>query len=134
MFRLFDSVILNECLKISEEITALPGIPGTIVEILGNGEAYMVEMFGNRIVCDETGNMTNADADTPQSFRETIGVETVFPHQIQRIAESEQVRLKLLKIMDDLSEHHLEEVIDFAEFLYHKQHQAADIVYQQFHG
>jgi hypothetical protein len=68
MFRLFDSVILNEY----------------------------------RIVCDETGNIT--DADTWLSFRETIGVETVFPHQIQRIAESEQVRLRLLKIMDDLNQ------------------------------
>ncbi len=85
MFRLFDSVILRESLKISEEITALSGTPGTIVEILGNGEAYMVELFGNRTVCDTKGNLTKADADTPESFRETIGVETVFPHQIQNV-------------------------------------------------
>jgi len=133
MFRLFDSVILNESLKISEEVTALPGTPGTIVEILGNGEAYMIELFGNRIACDDNGNLIKADADTPLSFRETIGVETVFPHQIQRIAKTEQVRLRLMNIIDDLSEHHLEEIRDFAEFLYHKQHQSADIGYQHFH-
>jgi hypothetical protein len=126
-------VILNESLRISEEVTALPGTPGTIVEILGNGEAYMIELFGNRIACDDNGNLIKADAATPESFRETIGVETVFPHQIQRIAKKEQSRLRLLKIMDDLSEHHLEEISDFAEFLYHKQHQATDIAYQQFH-
>ncbi len=131
MFRLYDSVILSESLKISEKITALPGTPGTIVGILGDGEAYMVELFGNWTVCDEKGNLTKADTNTPGAFRETVGVETVFSHQIQRAAEIEQVRLRLLKIMDELSEHHLEEVIAFAEFLYHKQHPSADIRYQQ---
>ena len=133
MFRLFDSVILNESLKISEEITALPGTPATIVEVLGDGEAYMIELFGNWAVCDEKGNLTKADENAPGAFRETIGVETVFPHQIQRVTKNEHVRLRLLKIMDDLSEHHLEEISDFAEFLYHKQHQTGDTAYQAFH-
>jgi hypothetical protein len=131
MLRLYDSVILNEPLKISEEITALPGTPGTIVEILGNGEAYMVELFGNWTVCDEKGDLAKADADTPGAFRETVGVETVFSHQIQGTEKIEQTRLRLLKIMDALSEDHLEEISDFAEFLYHKQHQAGNIAYQQ---
>lgn len=57
----------------------------------------MVELFGNWTVCDEKGNLTKADADTPVAFRETVGVETVFSHQIQRTAEIEQVRLRLQK-------------------------------------
>jgi hypothetical protein len=133
MFRLFDSVILKESLRISEDTSFLPGTPGTIVEILGNGEAFMVELFGNWAVCDESGNLTEADPDTPGAFRETAGVETVLSHQIQPAVYTEQIRMKLLRLINLLSERHLEEISDFAEFLYHKQHQAPGIVCQQFH-
>lgn len=122
---MFDPVILNEPLSLTEGKIVPTGTPGTIVEVLGDGKAYMVELFGSWLIRDQNGDLEATDHDMPNAFRETIGLETVLSHQIRAIKpmlKSSEVNTRLLTLMDDLSEHHLEEIADFAEFLYHKQH------------
>ncbi|MEA5536862.1 DUF2281 domain-containing protein [Crocosphaera sp. XPORK-15E] len=55
---------------------------------------------------------------------ETIGVETVYPHQlelVQTASETVSVRGHLLSLLDELSAEKVAEVRDFAEFLQQKQ-------------
>jgi Protein of unknown function (DUF2281). len=55
---------------------------------------------------------------------ETIGVETVYPHQLQLVKSAGEmmgVRSHLLSILDNLSDELVAEVCDFAEFLREKQ-------------
>ncbi|MCA2628570.1 MULTISPECIES: DUF4926 domain-containing protein [unclassified Microcystis] len=78
-FQLFDGVILREYLPLIDG-----GIApiGTIVEILKNGEAYLVELFGDWVKYDEQGNFVCATQTEKGAFLETIGVEIVYPHQL----------------------------------------------------
>jgi hypothetical protein len=62
------------------------------------------------------------------TFREAIGVETIYPKQLKlvRLArETVSVRAHLLSLLDNLSTENLSEVRDFAEFLSQKQQQAS---------
>ena len=62
--------------------------------------------------------------DLPEAFMETLGVETVSPHQIRLVkpaSETVEPRVQLLSVVEELSEELVEElveeVVDFAEFL-----------------
>lgn len=78
-FQLFDGVRLREDIPLIDG-----GIApiGTIVEILKNGEAYLVELFGDWVKYDEQGNFVCATQTEKGAFLETIGVEIVYPHQL----------------------------------------------------
>ena len=58
------------------------GTVGAIVEVLKNGEAYLVELFGNWVKYDEQGNFVSATQAEKEAFMETIGVEIVYPNQL----------------------------------------------------
>ena len=123
-FQLFDSVKLKEAIALSEGDSAPEGAPGAIVEVFNNGEAYMVELFGGWVRADVEGDFIPSDRDNPNSFMETIGVETVYPQQIRLVKPAREtvgVRAQLLALMDELPESSLEEVKNFAEFLQQKQ-------------
>lgn len=82
--QLFDSIQLKEPIALSDGDTAPTGTPGAIVEIFNDGEAYLVELFGGWV--KQVGqNWLPSDRNDPQAFRETIGVETVYPHQLQPV-------------------------------------------------
>ena len=125
-FRLFDSVQLKEAVSLSEDGEAPAGTPGSIVEILHNDdEAYLVELFGDWVTLDAHGNFVSSKQDDPDAFRETLGVETVYPHQlrlIQSASETIGARAQLLRMTEELPEELLAEVVDFAEFLQEKRH------------
>ncbi|NJL41519.1 MAG: DUF2281 domain-containing protein [Leptolyngbyaceae cyanobacterium SM1_4_3] len=129
MFDSFDTVKLKEPISItdtsySDENIAPQGTVGVIVEIFNNGEAYMVELFGGWVKADVSGGFASADRRDPESFMETIGVETIYPHQIHLVKPAREtvgIRAQLLALMDELSEDKLEEVKNFAEFLKQKQ-------------
>lgn len=123
-FQLFDSIKLKEPIPLDEGGTAPEGTPGAIVEVFKNGEAYMVELFGGWVKADVNGDFIPGDREDPDSFVETIGVETVYPHQMSLVKPAKEtvgVRAQLLALLDELSENSLEEVKDFAEFLREKQ-------------
>jgi hypothetical protein len=119
-FQLFDSVKLKESLPLDAGEIAPQGSPGAIVEVFNDGEAYLVELFGGWVKAEVGQDFVPADRDEPQAFMSTIGVETVYPHQIHLVKPAREtvgIRAQLLALMDELPEATLEEVRDFAEFL-----------------
>lgn len=123
-FNLFDTVKLKQPLPLSTGGTAPAATVGIIVEVFNHGEAYLVELFGDWVKYDEQETFIPATRQEPDSFRETIGVETVYPHQIYLIKPAHEtigVRAQLLTLMDELPEDTLKEVINFADFLKQKQ-------------
>jgi len=123
-FQLFDGVKLTEEIPLTDGGTAPAGTIGAIVEVLNNGEAYIVELFGGWVKYDEEQNFVPAERDEDNSFMETIGVETVYPHQLILTVparETMPVKEHLSAILDDLSEDLLTEVRNFAESLQLKQ-------------
>lgn len=122
-FQLFDSVKLKEPIALDEGSFAPEGTPGAIVEVFNNGEAYLVELFAGWVKADVVGDFVPSDRTDPDSFMETIGVETVYPHQIRLVKPAHEtvgVRAQILALMDELPESTLEEIKNFAEFLQQK--------------
>lgn len=119
-FNSFDTVKLKEPISLTEGGTAEIDTTGTIVEIFNNGEAYLVELFGDWVKYDEQDNLISADRDDPTAFVETIGVETVYPHQLSLVKPAEEtigVRGQLFAVLETLPEDKLAQIKDFAEFL-----------------
>jgi len=125
-FQLFDGVKLTEDIPLTDGGVAQAGTVGAIVEVLGDGKAYIVELFGDWVKYDEQGDFIPATQDEPGSFMETIGVETVYPRQLVLTIparETMEVREHLTAVLDNLSDDLVAEVRDFAEFLQQKQQQ-----------
>jgi hypothetical protein len=119
-FQLFDSIKLTDALPLDDGKIAPIGAPGAIVEVFNNGEAYLVELFGGWVTAEVGQDFSPADRREANSFMETIGVETVYPHQIRLVksaGETNGVRSQLLALMDELPDAKLETIRDFAEFL-----------------
>ena len=125
-FHLFDGVKLIEDIPLTDGGVAQAGTVAAIVEVLGNGKAYIVELFGGWVKYDENEDFVPATQDEPDSFMETIGVETVYPHQLVLTIDAREtmgVREHLAAVLDNLSDDLVAEVCDFAEFLQQKQQQ-----------
>ncbi len=126
-YNLFDSVRLKEAIPLTDGGMAEAGTVGAIVEIFNEGEAYLVELFGGWVKYDESENFVPAASIEQDTFRETIGIETVYPQQLELVQparETVSVRAHLLSLLDELSEEKLALVRDFAEFLQQKQKSA----------
>lgn len=125
-FQLFDQVQLTEEIPLTYGGTVAVGTVGAIVEVFNNGEAYLVELFGDWVKYDEQENFVPASRDEKGAFMETIGVETIYPQHLKLVRparETMSIRGHLLAILDNLSEKELIEIRDFAEFLQQKQQQ-----------
>ncbi len=123
-FQLFDAVNLIQAIALADGEIAPPETAGAIVEVFKNGEAYLVELFGGWVKAEVGGDFVPATQDQPESFMETIGVETVYPHQLQLLKSASEMmglRSRLQSVLDNLSEDLVAEVCDFAEFLQEKQ-------------
>jgi hypothetical protein len=122
--QLFDSVRLRETVILAEGEVVPAGTRGAVVELLADGEATMVELFGDWVKVDSKGNLVPASADDPEAFAETLGVVTVRLGQIELLSPAEKTtgaKTHLLAIVEDLPEQAVVEVADFAEFLRQKQ-------------
>ncbi|MDF0555179.1 DUF4926 domain-containing protein [Kamptonema sp. UHCC 0994] len=82
-FQLFDSVTLAVEIPLTEGGIAPPGVPGAIVEVFKGGEAFLVELFGGWVKAEVGGDFIPTSQDDPDAFMETLGVETVYPHQLK---------------------------------------------------
>ena len=123
-FQLFDSVKLTEQISIEDGGTTPEGCSGATVEVFSDGEAYMVELFGRWVIIADDGEFAESTSDVPDSFMETIGVETVAPYQIRLVTPASETvggRAQLLALMDELPDSTLEEVRSLAESLRAKQ-------------
>ena len=129
IFNLLDQVQLTAAIPLYSDmgnaLEAAPaapiGTPGTIVEVLEPGQAFLVELFGDWVTWQESTGLVRADADTLGAFRETLGVEVVRADQMQLVAHANPIKLDLYRLLDDMPDALLEEVQTFAEFLQHKQ-------------
>lgn len=122
-FKLFDAVKLIEEIPLTDGGIAPLGTDGAIVEVFNNGEAYLVELFGGWVKAEVGDDFVPSTQDEPLSFMETIGVETVYPHQLKLVKPARQImgtRKYLTTVLDDLPDNLLSEVCDFAEFLQQK--------------
>ena len=61
-FELFDAVELKEPATLSEGQIIPAGVHGAIVEVFDQGEAYLVELFGEWVKTDHQGERTGATA------------------------------------------------------------------------
>ncbi len=123
-FQMFDSVKLREEIPLADGGMAPLGTLGVIVEAFNDGEAYLVELFGDWVKYNAQENFVPAQREDAGSFLETIGVETVYPQQLQLVAPAQEIvgaRARLAAVLDALPENLLAEVQDFAEFLQLKQ-------------
>ncbi|MEG4055760.1 MULTISPECIES: DUF2281 domain-containing protein [unclassified Microcoleus] len=123
-FQLFDAVNLTEAFALADGEIAPPQTAGAIVEVFKNGEAYLVELFGGWVKAEVGGDFVPATEDEPGAFMETMGVETVYPHQLQLVKSASEmmgVRERLQSVLDNLSDELVAEVCNFAEFLQEKQ-------------
>jgi hypothetical protein len=122
-FRVFDTIKLTEAMPLSDGGFAAIGSVGTLVESLQGGEAYLVELFGSWVKYDADENLVPASGEESEAFTETIGVEMVYPHQMQLVksaSETVGIRAQLLSLIEEMPEPLLQEVVDFAEFLRQK--------------
>jgi hypothetical protein len=123
-FQLLDTVNLTEAVALADGEIAPPETAGAIVEVFKNGEAYSVELFGGWVKAEVGGDFVPATHDEPGAFMETIGVETVYPHQLQLLKSADEmmgIREHLLSVLNNLPDELVAEVCDFAEFLQEKQ-------------
>jgi hypothetical protein len=81
-FQLFDGVKLTEEIPLTDGGIAPINTSGAVVEVLKDGEAYIVELFGNWVKYDREGNIVPSIQKEKEVFMETIGVEIVRPHQL----------------------------------------------------
>ncbi|MEM9218127.1 MAG: hypothetical protein AAGD25_27765 [Cyanobacteria bacterium P01_F01_bin.150] len=117
---LFDTVRLKENIDLGDGVDAPTGTLGSIVEVLNQGDAYLVECFGNWVKYDAEGHFVPSNQSDPDAFVETLGVETVYSHQLELVKPAKKsvgVRSQLLAVIEDMPEALLEEVKDFAEFV-----------------
>ena len=122
-FKLFDTVQLTEAIATSDDSQLPPDTIGTVVESLNDGEAYLVELFGDWVKYDADENLVATDRNDPGAFIETLAIETVSPHQIHLLrpaSETVGIRAQLLALIEELSDPLLQEIADFAEFLKQK--------------
>jgi hypothetical protein len=125
-FQLYDAVSLVAEVPLEEGGVAPVSTAGAIVEVFNNGEAYLVELFGGWVKAEVNGNFTPASEDEPEAFMETIGVETLYPHQMKLVKSAQEImgiRDYVNTILETLPDELVAEVRDFAEFLQQKQQQ-----------
>jgi len=123
-FSLFDQVELIEPINLTSDFSnaleerpvASVGTPGTIVEVLGEGEAFLVEFFGDWIKVKTPEGLERAKEGEEGAFRETIGVETVYPQQMV-LRYRASIKPNLFRLLDEMPESLLEEVQTFAQSL-----------------
>ncbi|MEI6428675.1 MAG: hypothetical protein WCO45_09875 [Pseudanabaena sp. ELA607] len=127
-FQMFDSVALNQDIQLHTGAIAPQGTDGAIVEIFKDGEAYLVELFGGWLKFTTEGDAIETSQDDPEAFRDTLDVETIYPHQINLVTAHQQtdkqkVKQQLLALLDLLPEESILQIKDFTEFLCYKQQQ-----------
>ncbi len=130
-FELFDAVKLTQPMRLDDGDLAPPETPGAIVEVLGEGEAYLVELFGPWMQRNEKGDFLPALAGVAGAFQRTLDVVTLSAHEIALVSPALQTvgaEAQLLSIVEDLSQELVIEIVDFAQFLRHKQRQKAAVL------
>jgi hypothetical protein len=80
--------------------------------------------------------MIEASQDDPEAFRDTLDVETIYPHQINLVnahqqIDKQKVTQQLLALLELLPEESILQVKDFTEFLCYKQQAISPLAVSQ---
>ena len=129
-FELFDAVELKESATLSEGQIVPAGVHGAIVEVFDQGEAYLVELFGEWVKTDQQGERALAQQQERDAFVETLGVALLYPQQLRLVQPAQKTvddRVRLYNALEELSENLVKEVADFAEFLQQKAKQQSTV-------
>lgn len=89
-FNLFDTVRLKKSFDLGDGVRVPAGTLGSIVEVLNKGEAYLVECFGSWVKYDVEENFVPASREDPEAFIETLGIELLFPPQIELLKPADE--------------------------------------------
>ena len=85
-FELFDVVRVNADTLGSGGQPIAVGTTGTVMEVLDNGAAYLVELLGDWATDDDsTTFFVLAEAEVPDIFRETLGIEVFQIEQLELV-------------------------------------------------
>ncbi len=125
-FSLYDAVELTQSISLADEQTAPTGTTGAVVEVLNQGDAYLVELFGQWVQQNQEGNLIAAQPGDVAAFVETLGVALATPEQLRLRQPAEQTvgeHARLYTVVESMPAHLVKEVADFAEFLHQKTRQ-----------
>lgn len=123
-FQLFDAVKLTQSIELEDGVIAPSGTRGAVVEVLREGEAFLVELFGDWERQDAQGDFVPASAGQIGAFQRTLDVVMLAADQMVLVlpaVESVGPQAELLSIVDELPREMVTEIVDFAQFLRHKQ-------------
>jgi hypothetical protein len=122
-FALFDAVELTQATTLAEGQVVPTGTHGAIVEVLDQGDAYLVELFGQWVQQTQEGALIAAQPEAATAFVETLGIALLTPDQLRLRQPADQTvgeHTRLLSVVEGMPAHLVKEVADFAEFLYQK--------------
>lgn len=129
-FQLFDAVKLTQPVLLDDNTLAPLGSPGAIVGVLGEDDAYLVEVFGPWVRRDEQENTVPARPDEEGAFQRTLDVVTLTDAEMSLVTpagETVGAEAQLLSIVEELPQEVVSEIVDFAQFLRHKQREKTAI-------
>ena len=85
-FELFDGVRVKTNTLDSDGALIPAGTTGTVMDVLDNGTAYLVELLGDWTATqDSTTFVMLAEAEVPDIFRESLGVEIFRADQLELV-------------------------------------------------
>lgn len=122
-YALFDAVELTQATTLAEGQVIPAGAKGAVVEVLDQGAAYLVELFGAWVKENQQGHWIQAQAADTEAFQKTLGVVLVAPEQLRLHRQAYQTvgeHARLYAVAEELPAHLVREVADFAEFLQQK--------------
>lgn len=127
-FHELDQVQLREAIPLSGDMSnalepaeAVPaGTVGTIVEVLDPGQVFLGELSGYWVKLQDPEGLCRAEAEEEAAFRETLGVEVVYPQQMTLLSRRRDTKVDLFRLLDDMPEELPDEVQTFAEFLFYR--------------
>jgi len=123
-FQLFDAVKLTQPVQLEDGSLIPADTPGAVVEVLGDGDAYLVELFGPWVRRNALGETVPASADAAGAFQRTLDVVTIGAAEMALVLPAMQSvgpQTELLSIVEELPREMVAEIVDFAQFLRHKQ-------------
>lgn len=85
-FDLFDVVRVIDRSLDTHSSKIQTGTTGTIMEVLEDGQAYLVELMGDWSGTDDAATLVLlAEAEVPDIFRETLGIEVFRAEQLELV-------------------------------------------------
>jgi len=123
-FQLFDAIKLTHSVVLDDGSLAPIETPGAVVEVLDEGNGYLVELFGGWVRRDALGSTVRALPEEKGAFQQTLDVVMLTAAEMALVLPAMQSvgpQTQLLSIVEELPQEVVAEIVNFAQFLRHKQ-------------